>query len=150
LLMVDVDHFKLYNDRYGHQQGDECLRAVAAVLAAGANRPGDRVSRYGGEEFAVLLPATDQRGALRVADRVLAAIACLAIEHSNAPSGVVSVSVGIACGDGNDPAGLVRSADGALYAAKRGGRACARAAEVWLPSESFAPAVSTSEASALA
>ncbi len=150
LLMVDVDHFKLYNDRYGHQQGDECLKAVAAVLAAGVKRPGDRVSRYGGEEFAVLLPATDLRGALLVADRVLAAMSRLAIEHSNAPGGIVSVSVGVACSDRNDPAGLVRSADGALYAAKRGGRACARAAEVWLPSETFAPPEHSSKRAALA
>ena len=150
LLMVDVDHFKLYNDRYGHQRGDECLKAVAAVLAAGAKRPGDHVSRYGGEEFAVLLPATDQRGALLVADRLLAAISRLAIEHGNAPGGALSVSVGVACGDGSDPAGLVRSADGALYAAKRGGRACARAAEVWLPLESCAPPVINADEGALA
>ena len=149
LLMVDVDHFKLYNDRYGHQQGDECLRAVAAVLAASSKRPGDCVCRYGGEEFAVLLPATDQSGALLVADRVLSAISGLAIEHSSAPSGIVSVSIGVACGHGKDPAGLVRSADGALYAAKRGGRACAKAAEVWLPSESFAPPAEASDALAL-
>jgi len=150
LLMVDVDHFKLYNDRYGHQRGDECLREVAAVLAASARRPGDRVSRYGGEEFAVLLPATDQHSALLVADGILAAIAGLAIEHRGAPSGVVSASVGVACGDGSDPAGLVRSADAALYAAKRDGRACVKSADVSPPSGSFPPRFSAPEASALA
>ena len=91
--MVDVDHFKVYNDHYGHQRGDECLRAVATALAAATKRPGDHVSRYGGEEFSVLLPGTDQRGALLVADRIIAGIAGMAIEHRGAASNAVSVSV---------------------------------------------------------
>ncbi len=148
LLMVDVDHFKLYNDHYGHQQGDECLRAVATVLATAMKRPGDHVSRYGGEEFAVLLPGTDQRGALLVANRIIMGIAEMAIEHMGAPSSAVSVSVGVAGGDGRNPAALVRLADGALYAAKRGGRACVRAAETWLPSESLATVHEAAEAPA--
>ena len=147
LLMVDVDHFKLYNDHYGHQRGDECLRAVATVLAAATKRPGDHVSRYGGEEFAVLLPGTDQRGALLVADRIIAGMAGMAIEHRGAASNAVSVSVGVASGDGTNPAALVRLADGALYAAKRGGRSCARAAEVRLVSESFGTAIEAGAAS---
>ncbi len=107
-------------------------------MTSAAERPGDRVSRYGGEEFAVLLPGTDQRGALLVADRIISGINEMAIKHSAAARGTVSVSVGIASGDGQNPNSLVRLADEALYAAKRDGRACARAATVWLPSESLA------------
>jgi diguanylate cyclase (GGDEF)-like protein len=140
LLMVDVDHFKLYNDRYGHQQGDECLRAIAALLASCARRPGDSVARYGGEEFALLLPATDLGGAMLVADRILAGMAGMAMAHAGAPGGVVSVSVGVACGGGRDPTGLVREADQALYRAKREGRGRAAAAGAWTPGESLAPA----------
>ena len=138
LLMVDVDHFKLYNDRYGHQQGDECLRAIASALAANARRPGDTVSRYGGEEFAVLLPHTDLGGALLVANRILSSLAELAMPHADAASGFVSLSVGVACGDGKDSAALVGEADRFLYEAKRAGRCCVRHADVWLLSESLA------------
>ena len=139
LLMVDVDHFKLYNDHYGHQRGDECLRTVALLLASCARRPGDSVARYGGEEFALLLPATDIGGAMLIADRILAGLSGMAMEHNGAPSRVVSVSVGVASGGGRDPAGLVREADQALYRAKRVGRGRAVAAEVWTPGESTAP-----------
>ena len=141
LLMVDVDWFKLYNDRYGHQAGDECLRSVAAALAACAKRPGDSVCRYGGEEFALLLPATGLRGAMLVAERVVASVAGLAIEHTGSFGGSVSVSVGVASGNGRDGAALVRAADKALYAAKREGRDRAVASDAWLPSESLAPEV---------
>ena len=148
LLMVDVDHFKLFNDRYGHQRGDECLRAVATLLAANAKRPGDTVARYGGEEFALLLPATDVEGALLVAQRILAGLAGMAMEHAGAPCGTLSLSVGVASGDGRDPAALVRGADQALYRAKRAGRGRAMAAEAWPPSESLAPAEALAEAAA--
>jgi len=129
LLMIDVDRFKLYNDRHGHQRGDECLRAVAAAMAQVARRPADLTARYGGEEFVVLLPGVDAAGAAALADRVLAAVRAKRIEHeANAPAGVVTVSIGAAavmpwtdveaCG----MAALVAGADAALYEAKRSGR----------------------------
>lgn len=150
LLMVDVDHFKLYNDRYGHQQGDECLRAVSALLTASARRPGDTVARYGGEEFAMLLPATDMEGAMLVANRLLAGLAGMAMEHAGAPAGVVSLSVGVACGDGRHPASLVREADEALYRAKRTGRGRAVAARRGPDGESVAAAPAVTPAAATA
>ena len=129
LLMIDVDRFKLYNDRHGHQRGDECLRAVAAAMAQVARRPADLTARYGGEEFAVLLPGIDGTGAEAIAARVLAAIRDAGIEHAaNPPSGIVTASIGVACvlprldGAGADAATLVERADAALYRAKRDGR----------------------------
>jgi diguanylate cyclase (GGDEF)-like protein len=150
LLMVDVDWFKLYNDRYGHQQGDECLRAVAALLTASARRPGDSVARYGGEEFAMLLPATDMEGALLVAERLIAALDGMAMEHAGAPGGLLSLSVGVACGDGGDSGRLVREADQALYRAKRVGRGRAMGAQTWLAGESMAAPLAAEPAEASA
>lgn len=129
LLLVDVDHFKLYNDLYGHLSGDECLRQVAQALQRTLNRPADRVARYGGEEFAVLLPATDVPGASHLARRIHRELAVQALPHGASPSGTqVSVSVGISGvakvetgREGFDT--LVNCADLALYAAKRTGRA---------------------------
>ena len=103
-------------------------------LAANARRPGDTVSRYGGEEFAVLLPRTDIGGALLVANRILSSLAELALPHADASSGFVSLSVGVACSDGKDSAALVGEADGFLYAAKPAGRGCVRHPDLWLPS----------------
>ena len=129
LLMVDVDRFKLYNDRHGHQGGDECLRAVASAMAQVARRPADLTARYGGEEFAVLLPGVDAQGAAALAGRVLAAVRASGIRHEdNAPSGVVTASIGVATAlpsadpDATGLAALVAGADAALYEAKRGGR----------------------------
>lgn len=125
LLIVDVDHFKRHNDRHGHAAGDEILRGLAARLAASVYRPGDTVARVGGEEFAVLLPDTDARGASRIAERIHAEIARLAAGPVG-PGGV-TVSIGLAERDRDEPGGssceeLYRLADAALYEAKAGGR----------------------------
>lgn len=128
VCMVDVDHFKDYNDALGHLAGDACLRSVARTLAQDVMRPGDLVSRYGGEEFVVVLAATDGDGAARVAERLRAAVAALGLPHPTAPAGCVTVSVGVvSCrpqrsGTELDVATLLRAADRALYAAKRAGR----------------------------
>lgn len=129
LLMIDVDRFKLYNDRYGHQRGDECLRAVAAAMAQVARRPADLTARYGGEEFVVLLPGVDEAGATAIAARMLAAIRVTGIEHAaNPPAGIVTASIGIAGvlphpGQAESSAtALLERADAALYEAKRTGR----------------------------
>ena len=126
LIMIDVDHFKRFNDTYGHQMGDECLRDVASGLLTAVLRPSDLVARYGGEEFAVILPSVDQPGACAVAERIREIIAALAISHSgNDGQGVVTVSVGLACGipaRGTKEKDLITQADKALYQAKRSGR----------------------------
>lgn len=126
LLMLDVDRFKLYNDAYGHPEGDGCLRAVAAALLSVLRRPTDLVARYGGEEVAVLLPGTDAEGALRVAERCRAAVAALQRPHPGNPAcgGVVTMSIGCATleADGAAAATLLATADARLYEAKRTGR----------------------------
>ena len=132
LIMIDVDYFKKYNDHYGHQSGDQCLRRLAMALAATLNRPYDLLARYGGEEFACLLPDTDLAGAERVAQKMLAAVAELRIEHLASDVGPqVSLSLGIATVRVSarlTPQELLRCADEQLYLAKAGGRArvCAR------------------------
>jgi diguanylate cyclase (GGDEF)-like protein len=126
LILIDVDHFKKFNDRYGHQAGDACLRQVAGVLAAQAQRAGELAARYGGEEFAVVLPAGGDAGdALELAERIREKIAALAIPHQANDSGVVTVSLGVAAlapRTGDVSATLVEQADKALYQAKQGGR----------------------------
>jgi len=130
LLMLDVDYFKLFNDRYGHLVGDGCLRAIASQLAAAARRPGDLTARYGGEEFLALMPHTDRAGALRVAELVRKLVQDLAIAHDASPSpGVITVSIGVATAWPEGPAtssknisALLAAADTALYQAKSGGR----------------------------
>ena len=127
LLLVDIDHFKAYNDHYGHQQGDACLHQVAQIIRQAAQREGDVAARYGGEEFAVLLPDTECRGAELLADSLRSAVARAAIAHegSAALQGKVSVSIGISCMTAtrrHKPTVLVQRADEALYASKRNGR----------------------------
>jgi diguanylate cyclase (GGDEF)-like protein len=126
LLMIDADHFKAFNDRYGHPAGDDCLRAIARVIQSAAQRPGDLAARYGGEEFAVLLPRTGEAGAVLVAQHIHDGIAALGMEHAGTPYGRVAVSIGVAATTpGQEASGrrkLVRAADHALYAAKAGGR----------------------------
>lgn len=125
LLMCDVDYFKLYNDTYGHQAGDECLRKIAAALSRHTERPSDTVARYGGEEFAVILPETSIGGALMVAEKIRHAIQELNITHASSPTGKVALSIGIASaapGFDNPPDDLIMAADKALYRAKREGR----------------------------
>ena len=146
LLMVDVDHFKLFNDHYGHPAGDACLRLVAGALGSAARRPADVVARYGGEEFVLLLPETPRDGAERVASSVIDAAAALAIPHAaSKTSPHVTLSIGIAsqgervastgrsslraCPTADEASGaekLVCVADRALYQAKHAGRAQAR------------------------
>lgn len=127
LLLLDLDHFKRFNDHYGHPAGDECLRRVAGTIASTIRRPGDRPARYGGEEFAVILPSTDLAGALDVAERVRAGIEAMAIPHEGNESGVVTASIGaavIAPAPGSPIATslLIAAVDRALYEAKRTGR----------------------------
>jgi diguanylate cyclase (GGDEF)-like protein len=126
LLMVDVDFFKHYNDTYGHQGGDECLRRVAGAMTDVVKRTSDEVARYGGEEFAVLLPATDLEGSCIVAERMRAAVEGLAIPHARSEvADCVTVSIGVASMraslDGHQRQ-LVDAADKALYRAKKEGR----------------------------
>ena len=125
LAMLDVDHFKSYNDFYGHQAGDQCLRAVAAAIETFGRRTGDMVARYGGEEFAMLAPATDSFDALALAQAICRELERLALPHANSPYGVITVSIGVAAmvpGEANDSGMLVRQADQALYRAKQAGR----------------------------
>lgn len=125
LLMIDVDHFKRYNDAYGHQAGDNCLQQIAKTLEKVVFRPGDLVARYGGEEFVVVLAATDAKGAGIVARRILDRVAELAIPHSGGEAGHVTLSIGISTSAPESdmtPADLIASADAALYKAKHAGR----------------------------
>ncbi|KVM89222.1 sensor domain-containing diguanylate cyclase [Burkholderia stagnalis] len=125
VLFVDVDHFKSFNDFYGHQAGDDVLRQVAQCALRVLRRPGDHVARYGGEEFVVTLPDTDARGAATVAEALRRAIAELDIEHVMSPYGHVTVSIGTATTGGHramSAATLLKLADEALYHAKSGGR----------------------------
>jgi diguanylate cyclase (GGDEF)-like protein len=125
LLMVDVDHFKAFNDQYGHLAGDACLRKIAAIITDHIKRPGDLAARFGGEEFAVVLPGTDYVGAFLVAEKIRRAVQAANLAHSQSPEGSITVSVGVC---GYDPAAqtttdeLIGAADKALYVAKASGR----------------------------
>jgi diguanylate cyclase (GGDEF)-like protein len=156
LLLVDLDYFKRYNDRYGHILGDDCLRSVAGALCTAARRPGDLCARYGGEEFAVILPDTNADQALSLASRIRRQLAADQIEHADSDvATLVTVSIGVAtlvmdCEDGRGswmecglcgrlercfaslPQALVDAAGQALHEAKEGGRdrACAAVVEV--------------------
>ncbi len=125
LLMIDVDLFKEFNDRYGHIAGDACLQQIAATISQTLRRPTDLVARYGGEEFVVLLPETELSGALGVAELIRASISALGIPHGGSTLGTVSVSIGCASGTprGNsERQQLIEAADAALYRAKHAGR----------------------------
>jgi diguanylate cyclase (GGDEF)-like protein/PAS domain S-box-containing protein len=128
LLLIDVDNFKSFNDAYGHQVGDDCLRSIGAALVSAACRPGDVVSRYGGEELAIILAGADAAAAATVAERARHAVAALAIPNGLHDDRVVTVSVGAATalvregGSAKLPEALLSSADRALYAAKDAGR----------------------------
>jgi diguanylate cyclase (GGDEF)-like protein len=124
VALVDVDHFKKFNDRYGHARGDECLSMVAHALASACRRPADLVARYGGEEFALVLPETEPEGASALAQGALLRIQELAIPHEDA-GGRVTVSLGLVSlvpGEGEDSRGVLQKADALLYQAKEGGR----------------------------
>lgn len=126
LLLCDVDHFKLYNDTYGHQKGDECLKAVASAIGKQAGRPTDLAARYGGEEFAIILPGSDAEGAMRVAERIRAAVYDLNEPHETSQTiDRVTISVGVVSvtpDDETSPKKLVELSDQGLYAAKEKGR----------------------------
>ncbi len=137
LLLIDVDFFKKYNDTYGHPAGDSCLKQIADTLASITHRPADLASRYGGEEFSILLPVTKQEDAVMLAERLRRKIEGLQIENSRTDIGVVTVSIGVSCCEpawdftGNTPeedqkvifpAMLLTAADNALYVSKERGR----------------------------
>jgi diguanylate cyclase (GGDEF)-like protein len=125
IVMIDVDYFKAFNDQYGHQAGDLCLRQVAHAMAGCMQRPADLLARYGGEEFAAILPATDVAGATALAERLRSALVHLNVAHSESTLGQVSLSAGVAAAravDGLTSADLVARADAALYDAKIAGR----------------------------
>jgi len=129
VIMADIDYFKIYNDTYGHQNGDECLRQVAQACSKNLLRPGDTSFRYGGEEFAFILTDTGLEGALAVAERIRKSIADLNLPNRDIPEGgSISISIGVAVSGGNDEetvvsaSELLEKADKALYKAKETGR----------------------------
>ena len=125
ILMCDIDYFKQFNDLYGHQRGDDCLRQVAKTLGEAMDRGGDLIARYGGEEFAAVLPNTSLRGAAYVAEEMRLAISNLGIKHGGSPNGFVTVSFGVSSAVAmpeTNPQDIVGAADHALYKAKHGGR----------------------------
>jgi diguanylate cyclase (GGDEF)-like protein len=132
LLMMDVDHFKLFNDSQGHLEGDHCLRLIGKTIEATIRR-GDFAARYGGEEFVVLLPGADAAEAHQLAERARREIEALRIAHEAAPCGFVTLSVGIATfapEEAVSEQALIEAADAALYEAKRRGR---NIVAVWAP-----------------
>lgn len=126
VALIDVDHFKAYNDHYGHQAGDDCLRQVAQALAATAQRVNDLVARYGGEEFVVVLPGLTGPEAFQVAQKLVAAVADCRIPHAHSSAApVVTVSIGVAARvpePDTQPGSLLENADATLYQAKHSGR----------------------------
>lgn len=130
VIMIDVDYFKRYNDHYGHLKGDSCLQAIAGALDAAVNRPYDLLARYGGEEFACVLPNTQLKDAVMVAERMLASVQALQLEHLGSEIGqLVTVSLGVAAMTPRDdrvPQALLEEADRQLYHAKQSGRARVR------------------------
>jgi diguanylate cyclase (GGDEF)-like protein len=125
LILCDVDHFKWYNDTYGHQSGDRCLQQVAATMSKIVQRPGDLVARYGGEEFVILLPNTNEKGAFHIAEKVRQEVQNLALPHLKSPLKCVTLSLGLATFLPNasmSSHALVHAADEALYQAKAQGR----------------------------
>lgn len=137
IILCDVDHFKLYNDTYGHQAGDDCLKAVAQSIKQAIKRPADEAARYGGEEFVLILPNTPLAGAKHVAEQVRKNIQALHLPHkSSKTSDCVTISLGIACCIPNPSSSmdeLIQKADMALYQAKEGGRNC------WVADSSLSP-----------
>ncbi|NPV86885.1 MAG: PleD family two-component system response regulator [Anaerolineae bacterium] len=128
LIMIDIDHFKLYNDTYGHLAGDDCLRQVAKALEGTLLRPADLVARYGGEEFACILPETDLSGATVIAYRLKENVEALNIPHSSSPTAPhITISLGtttLTAKRGLSPDAMIGTADRLLYQAKASGRNC--------------------------
>jgi diguanylate cyclase (GGDEF)-like protein len=134
LIFIDVDYFKRYNDGYGHQLGDDCLKAVAKVLKLGLKRPADLLARYGGEEFVCLLPETPLLGAQQTANALEAAVRALALPHAfSDAAAVLTISLGVTAAEpaeGESPAALLDAADKLLYQAKEAGRAQVKAGKL--------------------
>jgi len=130
LIMFDIDYFKAYNDTYGHLNGDDCLKKIAITLSKALKRPRDFLCRYGGEEFIAVLPGTDKKGALEVANRFLRETEKLKIKHRTSSAGKnVTISIGVATakpGRREKSSSLVNKADEALYQAKQSGRDCVK------------------------
>ena len=130
LMMIDIDHFKNFNDIYGHTSGDDCLRNVAKTLKQSIRRPGDTVARYGGEEFAVVLPNTDKDSALMIAETIRQNVASLNIPHAqNGGNDHVTISLGVATiipQQNSDASMLIEAADQCLYQAKHDGKNCVK------------------------
>jgi diguanylate cyclase (GGDEF)-like protein len=125
LLLLDIDHFKAYNDHYGHQGGDTCLQTVAKLLAATVHRAGDTVARYGGEEFVVLLPDCTEKAATALAEKIRHTLEIAALPHVTSDLKIVSVSVGVKSivpSETTSPHHLIAMADAALYQSKKQGR----------------------------
>jgi len=125
LLFCDIDHFKKYNDHFGHLAGDLCLKKVAAVLTEHLKRPADLAARYGGEEFALILPETDTAGAMQIAEACRCHLENLQIEHPDSSKGIVTISIGVATvvpSPASTMEQLINRADQALYTVKRSGR----------------------------
>ncbi len=126
LLLIDVDHFKAYNDTFGHPAGDTCLRTIGNLLRMSLKRPSDVAARYGGEEFAAILPDTPEEGGMQLAETLRTTVLGLGMQHPGTRAGVLTISIGVATmeadGDGARPEALTAEADAALYAAKAAGR----------------------------
>jgi diguanylate cyclase (GGDEF)-like protein len=126
VVMIDIDHFKSYNDTYGHERGDECLKKVALAIQQTLKRPSDFCARYGGEEFITVLPDTAQEGALFIAEEIRTAVRNLGIAHEkSSPARMVTISLGVATAEDNLSTSyedLIRQSDKALYLAKENGR----------------------------
>jgi len=130
VIMIDIDHFKRFNDTHGHQAGDECLKLVARTLSAQLHRPSDLVARYGGEEFCVVMPETPPTAALGIAEQLRLAVSRLTLETEQGEARM-TISVGLASAvpaKEAPPEALVKQADQALYEAKKGGRNAVRSA----------------------
>jgi diguanylate cyclase (GGDEF)-like protein len=125
LIMLDIDHFKAFNDTYGHVLGDKCLREVARAMAGTVSRATDLLARYGGEEFVLLLPETNLKGAVILAEKVRSCICDLELPHRDSNAGNVTASLGVVSGrllTGTSIMDVVQAADIELYTAKAGGR----------------------------
>ena len=151
-LMIDVDDFKGYNDRYGHQAGDSVLKALACCISGAIGRSGDLAARYGGEEFAVILPDTDAAGAYQVGETIRRAVTALNIAHLGSRCGFVTMSIGVGRMSptaSTAPFALVREADAALYEAKNKGRNRTESKPIFQPALAELQAEGTSQATAL-
>ena len=128
LIMCDVDYFKSYNDTYGHQAGDDCLRAIAQAISQAITRSTDLVARYGGEEFGIILPQTELGEAEAIAHKIQQKVQCLKLIHAHSQvSDYITLSLGITClipQINSSPCLLIEWADRALYQAKKQGRNC--------------------------